>query len=97
MASVQNKAEKLIREVLERYRKYVSENPETVSQIEATSRVLSYIIAGLFSWYLEIFYFHFDLFDNFLHSLCLLNSNCLMSHFLSLCFQLHKVTDSYDT
>lgn len=32
----------------EKYKKYVSENPETISQIEATSRVVSYVIAGRF-------------------------------------------------
>lgn len=32
----------------EKYKRYVSDFPETVSQIEATSRLLSYIIAGRF-------------------------------------------------
>ena len=36
----------LINQVWEKYKRYVSDFPETVSQIEATSRLLSYIIAG---------------------------------------------------
>ncbi|KAK3101686.1 hypothetical protein FSP39_005455 [Pinctada imbricata] len=48
MSSIKKKADGLIIEAWEKYRKYVSENPETVSQLEATSRVLSYILAGRF-------------------------------------------------
>jgi hypothetical protein len=35
-----------IKEVWERYQKIVRENPETVSQLEATFKVVSYVIAG---------------------------------------------------
>lgn len=35
-----------IKEVWERYQKIVKENPETVSQLEATFKVVSYVIAG---------------------------------------------------
>ena len=37
-----------IKEVWERYQKIVRENPETVSQLEATFKVVSYVIAGRF-------------------------------------------------
>jgi hypothetical protein len=40
------KANEVVSQAWKSYKKYVTDFPETVSQIEATSRVLSYIIAG---------------------------------------------------
>ncbi|XP_048779573.2 peroxisomal membrane protein PEX16-like isoform X2 [Ostrea edulis] len=42
------KANEVVNQAWKSYKKYVTDFPETVSQIEATSRVLSYIIAGRF-------------------------------------------------
>lgn len=39
-------ASDFVREVWERYQKIVRENPETVSQLESTFKIVSYIIAG---------------------------------------------------
>ncbi|XP_052066296.1 peroxisomal membrane protein PEX16-like [Mytilus californianus] len=41
-------ASDFVREVWERYQKIVRENPETVSQLESTFKVVSYVIAGRF-------------------------------------------------
>lgn len=57
----------LIESGWKRYKQVVSDNPEAVSQIEATSRVLSYIIAGLCQMY-RTFPFEFVLFSGCLGS-----------------------------
>ena len=36
-----------VKDLCERYKKYVKENPETTGQVESMFRVLSYILPGM--------------------------------------------------